>query len=339
MRVNLTSPFSMNQQPQQLNQSFVIGPLPDARWRYQNNPRSLKGLRGTPASEMFQTGGIPSWYSNAVAQAASSGYSIPVLVQGNGSVLHVNPDGTWAYTIGGAIPGPNWNDPIAPSDSSFVSPPLATWNAMITALGIPAYVANYGPSGVTTASQAAAAVATAPANMATYFSNPANSTSVAPTGAAPGVSLAFITSRGGTVLQPGDTWTIKISGATPNIQVSASGIKSGQSLGTTSFGSTDANGNFTLSGSIDSTMLGSWAETWYVGSQTAGQLSFSVVAQGSAPAPIVGSGGPVVNVTGTATPQSSLTSLISGNVGGIPTSYLLIGGGALVLILLMGSRR
>src|SRR5689334_2549016 len=57
-----------------------------------------------------------------------------------------------------------------------------------------------------------------------------------------GGSVSFQPSRSGS-LQPGDTWRISISGASPNTPVTVTGGKNGQSI-TNSMGTTDGAGNF-----------------------------------------------------------------------------------------------
>lgn len=91
-----------------------------------------------------------------------------------------------------------------------------------------------------------------------------------------GGQFIFTPSRGG-ALYPGDTWNITIRGASPNLQVSSRGIMPGNKSYYTPFGVTDANGNFTLSGTINSGDVGSWQEDWYVSSVKSGSLSFTVL--------------------------------------------------------------
>jgi hypothetical protein len=102
-------------------------------------------------------------------------------------------------------------------------------------------------------------------------------------------SVSFNTSRGpgASALYPGDTWSITITGGAPNAAVTVSGSDPAGSYVGTSMGKTDANGNFTLSGTIDASQLGNWSEQWSVGGASAGTISFSVK---SAPASSGGSG-------------------------------------------------
>jgi hypothetical protein len=118
---------------------------------------------------------------------------------------------------------------------------------------------------------------------------PVTSSPASPAGSG---TLSFTTSRGGTTLYPGDTWTIRISGAKPNAAISVVGGVNG-AMNTTPTGTTDANGNFSLSGTIDSSQVGSWYEGWTVGGSGIGSISFTVVAT------------PQTSTPQTSTPQTS----------------------------------
>lgn len=93
-----------------------------------------------------------------------------------------------------------------------------------------------------------------------------------------GGRLNFTTSRGGTSLQVGDTWQVSITGATPNAPVTASGSMPGSSFSGSAMGSTDGAGNFSKSGTLDSSSVGAWQESWAVGGASSGSISFSVAA-------------------------------------------------------------
>lgn len=117
------------------------------------------------------------------------------------------------------------------------------------------------------------------ANPPSAINNPTPITSTP----ANGGSLSFTTSRGGTTLYPGDTWTIKISGARANTAVSWVGGKNG-AMNSGPTGTTDGNGNFSVSGTVDSSQVGSWYQAFTVGgfgSSPAigiGSISFTVQA-------------------------------------------------------------
>ena len=102
-------------------------------------------------------------------------------------------------------------------------------------------------------------------------------TAVALTAATPATATLVNTSRPGQSPQVGDSWQLTITGA-PNSPVTDSATQNGTSLGTTPYGSTDANGNFSLSGTFDSSSIGTWVETWSVGGSQASPISFTVAA-------------------------------------------------------------
>lgn len=104
-----------------------------------------------------------------------------------------------------------------------------------------------------------------------------------------GGSLSFSTSSGGSAAKVGDSWTVTITGASPNMQVSVSGSGPGGAFAATAMGSTDGAGNFSKSGTFDSSAVGNWQESWYVGSAASGSISFTV-----APAVAVTAAGKVI---------------------------------------------
>lgn len=89
------------------------------------------------------------------------------------------------------------------------------------------------------------------------------------------LSLQNLSTGNAATLKVGDNWRISISGATPNAPVSVNGGKNG-SMASTPMGSTDANGNFVLTGTITPDEVGLWAEQWYVGQQNSGLITFTV---------------------------------------------------------------
>lgn len=98
-------------------------------------------------------------------------------------------------------------------------------------------------------------------------------------------SLSFTTSSGNvSTPKVGDTWTITIANAAANTDVYVKGYTTGvsgsQAEGpanaiTTKMGTTDANGNFILSGTFTADQIGTWNETWIVGSAS-GSFAFQV---------------------------------------------------------------
>src|SRR5271165_1117669 len=247
------------------------------------------GLSGPEGYAGDMRPALDSYYPGGAAAFGykSSSLSMPVNVTqgtaGRAVVIYANPDGSLGhaddkmqYTAG---------------DASFRAPAMSDWQQAVTNLGFAALNTQWTSTYAQLVAQAKADIA---ANYPVATAQPTNPITGAPIAvtsgtAAPagsGVSFSFTTSRGGTVLQPGDNWTVKITGATPNQNVSASANKNGQDLGTSVFGSpTDANGNYTLSGQIPADQIGSWSETWFVGNQQVGSANFTVVAAGSAPAP------------------------------------------------------
>jgi hypothetical protein len=103
---------------------------------------------------------------------------------------------------------------------------------------------------------------------------PGGGGSSAPASYSPHVS--FSSSRGGTVLEPGDTWHISITGGPPHSPVTVSGSTPSGSFSNSPMGTTDGNGNFALAGTITADQVGNWSESWSVGSLSAGAFSFTV---------------------------------------------------------------
>jgi len=141
----------------------------------------------------------------------------------------------------------------------------------------------------------------------------------------------------------GDTWTMQISGATPNSPVSISASQNGTALGTTPFGNTDANGNWSLSGTFDSTTIGSWVETVMIGGASVGTVSFTIsqaVATSS-----TNTQNPTQSSTNTTNSSTSTPTLpFYEDWGGISIMgfnvpiMLLVGGAAVLLFMFMDER-
>jgi hypothetical protein len=123
---------------------------------------------------------------------------------------------------------------------------------------------------------------------------------------------------------------VSIGGATPGLQVSVVGGKNG-AMSSTAMGTTDANGNFSLSGTIGSDQIGNWAEQWYVSNVLSGSFSFTVAQ------PVTPAGELVTVSNGTATvpsgapqeavPSSALKDWLTGSMfGGIPNWGLVAAG-------------
>jgi hypothetical protein len=169
------------------------------------------------------------------------------------------------------------------------------------------------------------------------------------------VAVLSNTSRPGQSFQVGDSWQLNITG-TPNSAVSNLATQNGNSLGVTGYGSTDANGNFSLSGSFSASTVGNWTEQWSVGGVNAPSLSFTVSAaqssgggSGSGGGSSAGSNpagsGPVAVASTTA--ASCFAPLAQFGipdtcVGGLPVGLATIAAGVigvLILASVMGGKR
>ena len=110
--------------------------------------------------------------------------------------------------------------------------------------------------------------------------------------------LTNLTSGNASSFQVGDKWQISITGASPNKPVIVTGTQNGKTS-TTPMGTTDASGNWAITGTMDASTVGSWSEQWSVGGVVIGQLSFTVGAAASSSGSGSGAGG------GAATPQTT----------------------------------
>lgn len=156
--------------------------------------------------------------------------------------------------------------------------------------------------------------------------------------------VTFTTSRGGTTVQPGDTWTVSISGAPPNLPVSVSAVHPDGGSATQNFGNTDGAGNWSLSGTFSADMKGNWSEVWKVGTLTAGSFSFSVVIPSAGPGAGSGAGSGAGNGAGSGSGSgggsgSSGGGSSSNPLAGISTNTLLLLGAGIGAVLLLGGRR
>lgn len=157
-------------------------------------------------------------------------------------------------------------------------------------------------------------------------------------------ALTFQTSRGGSTLEPGDTWTVSIRGAAPaNAPVYVVGGKNG-ALSQTQMGTVDANGNFSLSGTITSDQIGAWSEDWYVAGGKSGGFSFTVAAPTTADGKkiIVSNGAeqaPGAKKDTTAATTTSISDWLQASIlgGGIP-NWALVAGGVAAIFYFGGQR-
>src|ERR1035437_5991510 len=170
--------------------------------------------------------------------------------------------------------------------------------------------------------------------------------------------FTFTTSRGFiSVMYPGDTWNIKIGGASPIVHVTMNGHKDNGPIYNPGVYNTDANGNFTLSGTVGVGDIGSWQETWYVNGIKSGSISFVVapapawdtVTQSSQVTPQA-SGMQTGNVTNTTQDTSGVSpasnQTVFGLFGdkspvlfGVVNEYTALGIAAAVVLFMMTSRR
>lgn len=145
----------------------------------------------------------------------------------------------------------------------------------------------------------------------------------------------------------GDTWSMSISGATPNSPVTISASQNGSSMGTSSFGSTDGSGNWSLSGQFGTNNVGVWSESVMVGGSVVGGLNFTVTqvttpAQTTASNPTGGNtnttntGTAVVPVSGCDLSFSWDGSCIGGIVGDVTAVVGVVG---ILAVMYMMSRR
>jgi hypothetical protein len=77
----------------------------------------------------------------------------------------------------------------------------------------------------------------------------------------------------------GDSFQLIVTGP-PNSPVIGTASQNGAVSSSSSFGSTDANGQKIITGGWTAADIGSWQETWQVGSATPAALNFSIAASG-----------------------------------------------------------
>ncbi len=123
-------------------------------------------------------------------------------------------------------------------------------------------------------------------------------------------SFAFITSRPGGTLYPGDTWTINITGGLPGLMVTTWGYKDSNFYARAMKGRLDGSGNFSLSGTVAAGDVGSYQETWEVDTNAIGQANFVVATPSS------GQANPPVGTGAGAGSSSSGSSSSNGGSGG-----------------------
>ena len=169
------------------------------------------------------------------------------------------------------------------------------------------------------------------AALAAAIANPPASPGAGTGTPARGGNVTFTTSRGGNALQVGDTWLVAITGASPNSPVTVSGSMPSGAFSGTPKGSTDANGNFSVAGSIDSSQIGAWSETWSVGGATSGSFLFTVAAPTlAATTGVPASGGTPATAGAVASTGTAVTSVTASS---IPWWVWLVAAGGAVFML------
>ena len=138
----------------------------------------------------------------------------------------------------------------------------------------------------------------------------------------PGVAASATlsnTSRPGQDFEVGDSFRLVLTGA-PGAPVADTATQNGKSLGTTTYGVTDSNGQKVIDGQMASPHVGAWREMWTVGAQSAPVISFtvSVPSGGGGGGQSGGGGGPAAAQTGTASQPSWTDFLTSTFPFGVP---------------------
>ncbi len=158
--------------------------------------------------------------------------------------------------------------------------------------------------------------------------------------------VTFTTSRGTNNLRVGDTWSIRITGAYPGGAVYVVGNHDGV-VNNNAMGVIGADGTWQTSGTIDASSMGNWTEEWFASGKSVGSFSFNVsptvTTQGSGTSSGSGTGSPsgsgTGSGTGTGTSPVPGSSAIPSTIGGIPSTYLMMGGAALLMLVMLGGRR
>lgn len=133
----------------------------------------------------------------------------------------------------------------------------------------------------TSAPQTTTTTSTTPSATATSAPEPVTA-SPAPAATTDRPLAALIEAPNGYVV--GRRWKITITGPA-NQPVSNKAYQDNKDHGSTTYGSTNSSGVFTLEGAFSSDSAGAWVQQWYVGDRFAGLLTFNVSQAASAPQP------------------------------------------------------
>jgi len=161
-------------------------------------------------------------------------------------------------------------------------------------------------------------------------------------GATPTIQLQNM-SRPGQPFQVGDDWSLTLTGA-PNAAVINTASQNGISIGATPYGQTDGNGKLVLTGIFTPDAVGSWSETWQVGTGST-SVSFNVAnAPVGAAAPPAGStatgGGGATMTDSTSAAPPAASSLLPSSLSSLPWGTIaLVAGAGLVLWFAFGGKR
>jgi hypothetical protein len=121
----------------------------------------------------------------------------------------------------------------------------------------------------------------------------------------------------GTIVAGRDQWRLSITGAAPNVPVSVTAANNNGSQSSTTYGSTDASGNWIMTGSSSSGDIGQWTQTWKAGSDVAGTLWFQIVAPATQQQTTTQQQQETVVVVPVYHPQLSFQNLTTGDAGTI----------------------
>ncbi len=342
---------------------------------YGQIPQDGCGFFGCGDASVLSTAGGGALYLAAAPIARANGFSVPFMSgqAGLGSrVVYVNPDGsvgtvfdwsvypppvftggpqTYPSSIPTAQQEANYQAFVAAhpgvtvtSDYAFVPPPRDAWFQYVLATGAADLAAIQAANVAATIAQSQAGCAatggTWSGSGCTGGSGGTPPSAYVPPGSvpvSPTATLSFATSRSPS--QVGDSWQLSISGAPPNAPVTVAGIHPDGTSATNPMGTSKPDGSFDLTGTFDTTVEGTWHETWYVGGVQVGTpFSFTVAIPGSVAPPTYTPPSPGTVPGGAPLPVSGLP-VIPATIFGINSSYVLLGGGALLLLLVAGGRR
>ncbi len=132
---------------------------------------------------------------------------------------------------------------------------------------------------ITTAPAPPAAISvSAPASTPVGYSNVFNPMVSWVAMSGPTGTLRFGFSKGGNLIVPGDTWAAQITGAQPNAPVTVVSKLNGTTSAAVPVGTTDSNGTFQITGLADSSSVGQWSRTFFVGDGILGTFNYMVMA-------------------------------------------------------------